>query len=85
MFGADTRSAPLMLLALIGLGVLAPLGAMGWVLLRGEDYTGPNKVHKDTINFYLWSKFCVKESQVREWCVGARAWVVCVCVAGGRL
>jgi hypothetical protein len=64
MFNKDKKTAPLMLLALVGCGILLPLGVMSWYMLKNDQFVGPNRIHNETLMFYLHSKFAVKESQV---------------------
>ena len=64
LFTKDSKAAPLMLLALVGCGILLPLGAASWFMLSDKKYTGPNGVMQETLAFYYYSKFSVKEAQV---------------------
>jgi translocation protein SEC63 len=66
MFSKDKKAAPLMLLGLVGCGILLPLGLMSWYMLSSSKFTGPNQIMNDTFPIFMYSKFCVKESQVRE-------------------
>mmetsp|Transcript_2646 Transcript_2646/g.4510 ORF Transcript_2646/g.4510 Transcript_2646/m.4510 type:complete len:749 (+) Transcript_2646:96-2342(+) len=63
MFAKDSKMAPLMLLALVGVGILLPLVAASWYMLSSNRFSGPNNVMQETLAFYFHSKFCVKESQ----------------------
>ncbi len=67
MFTKDSKAAPLMLLALVGGGILAPLALVSWLMLRDSKYTGPNRILNETIPIYAFSKVGIKESQV-GWC-----------------
>jgi hypothetical protein len=64
MFAKDKKAAPLMLLALVGGGILLPLGLMSWYMLSSSKFSGPNKIHNDTFLIFLHSKYNIKESQV---------------------
>ena len=66
MFSNDRRVAPLMLLALVVVGIVLPLGLMAWYMLRSDQYHGPNGIMTDTLAIYLYSKYGIKESQVRQ-------------------
>lgn len=66
MFSKDKKAAPLMLLGLVGCGILLPLGLMSWYMLSSSKFTGPNQIMNDTFPIFMYSKFCVKESQVRS-------------------
>jgi hypothetical protein len=70
MFSKDKKAAPLMLLGLVGCGILLPLGLMSWYMLSSSKFTGPNQIMNDTFPIFMYSKFCVKESQVRQRCTG---------------
>ncbi|WIA39826.1 hypothetical protein OEZ86_013276 [Tetradesmus obliquus] len=63
MFSKDKKAAPLMLLGLVGCGILLPLGLMSWYMLSSSKFTGPNQIMNDTFPIFMYSKFCVKESQ----------------------
>ena len=58
--------APLLLLALVGIGILLPLVVASWHMLSSNKFTGPNGIMQETLAFYLHSKYNVKESQVRR-------------------
>lgn len=62
-FTKDKKTAPLMLLALVGGGILLPLGFVSWYVLSSNKYVGPNQIMNETIFFFMHAKFCVKESQ----------------------
>eukprot|EP00775_Hariotina_reticulata_P009185 gene9185-9351_t len=63
MFAKDKKAAPLMLLALVGGGILLPLGLMSWYMLSSSKFSGPNQIHNDTFLIFLHSKYNIKESQ----------------------
>lgn len=63
MFSKDRKTAPLMLLALVGGGIILPLAVVSYYMLKGDDYTGPNRIHKGTLYAYAVTKYGVKESQ----------------------
>jgi len=63
MFAKDKNVAPLMLLALVGVGILLPLAAVSWYMLSSNKFTGPNRIMQETLAFYYHSKYSVKESQ----------------------
>lgn len=63
MFTKDRKAAPLMLLALVGGGIILPLAVVSYYMLKGDDYSGPNRVHNATLYAYAMSKYGVKESQ----------------------
>ncbi|KAG2441769.1 hypothetical protein HXX76_003382 [Chlamydomonas incerta] len=63
LFTKDSRAAPLMLLALVGVGILLPLGVVSWHMLNSNRYSGPNGVMQETLSFYFHSKYSVKEAQ----------------------
>jgi hypothetical protein len=64
--------------AQVGVCILLPLGMISWHMFSASKYTGPNQVLNDTLGVFMWSKYAVKESQVRA-CVGMCA---CACVCG---
>eukprot|EP00798_Chlamydomonas_sp_ICE-L_P003001 gene3002-13015_t len=57
------KVAPLLLLALACVGVLLPLVFVSWHMLSANKFTGPNGIMQETLQYYLHSKFNVKESQ----------------------
>eukprot|EP00884_Botryococcus_braunii_P003385 jgi/Botrbrau1/13047/Bobra.0187s0009.1 len=63
MFSRDSRSAPIMLLALVSLGILAPLCIAACYIFRSNKFLGPNNVMQETLEIFYRSKFAVKESQ----------------------
>lgn len=65
MFAKDKKAAPLMLLGLVGCGILLPLGIMSWYMLSSSKFTGPNQIMNDTFQIFIYSKYSIKESQVR--------------------
>lgn len=65
MFNKDRKTAPLMLLALVGGCILLPLAVVSYYMLKGDNYSGPNRIHNATLYAYAATKYGVKESQVR--------------------
>lgn len=65
MFSKDKKAAPLMLLGLVGGGILLPLGLMSWYMLSSSKFTGPNQILNETYGIFMYSKYAIKESQVR--------------------
>ncbi|KAI8464313.1 MAG: DnaJ domain-containing protein [Monoraphidium minutum] len=65
MFSKDRKTAPLMLLALVGGGILLPLAVVSYYMLQGDNYSGPNRIHNATLYMYFNPKWGIKESQVR--------------------
>eukprot|EP00798_Chlamydomonas_sp_ICE-L_P029524 gene29524-5874_t len=63
IFPKDKKVAPLLLLALVCVGVLLPLVFVSWHMLSANKFTGPNGIMQETLQYYLHSKFSVKESQ----------------------
>lgn len=63
IFTKDKKTAPLMLLGLVGCGILLPLSLVSWYMLRSNKFAGPNRIMHETLAFYYHSKHCVKESQ----------------------
>jgi hypothetical protein len=63
-FTKDSKSAPLMLLALVGGGILLPLSIVSWYILSSKKYTGPNGIMNETMYFYMHPLVGIKESQV---------------------
>lgn len=63
MFAKDKSAAPLMLLALVGVGILLPLVLASWYMLSSNRFSGPNNVMQETLAFYFHSKYSIKESQ----------------------
>ncbi|KAG2485811.1 hypothetical protein HYH03_015521 [Edaphochlamys debaryana] len=63
LFTKDSKVAPLMLLALVGFGILLPLGVVSFYMLNSNKYSGPNGVMQETLSFYFASKYSVKEAQ----------------------
>lgn len=53
MFSRDSRSAPIMLLALVSLGILAPLSIAACYIFRSNKYLGPNNVMQDTLEIFF--------------------------------
>lgn len=81
MFAKDKKAAPLMLLGLVGCGILLPLGLMSWYMLSSSKFSGPNQIMNDTFPIFMYSKYGIKESQVRGRRGGS---MFCVCVWVGR-
>jgi translocation protein SEC63 len=66
LFSADKDTAPYMLLALVGFGILLPLIIAACYLTSNSKYAGPNQVQHETLGFWFHHpKFSIKESQVR--------------------
>eukprot|EP00873_Tetraselmis_striata_P025823 jgi/Tetstr1/446087/TSEL_033688.t1 len=64
LFTADKKTAPLMLLGLVGFGILLPLVVAACYLTRSNKYAGPNQVQHETLGlWFTHPKFGVKESQ----------------------
>ncbi len=76
MFNKDSKTAPLLLLGLVGVGILLPLSLISWHMLSSSKFSGPNNIMNDTMMYFLHSKYCVKESQVRR-C--KHSWVHALC------
>lgn len=62
----DEKVAPMVLLLLVACFILLPLAVMGCCLLRSNKFTGPNNIMHETLEYYAYSKYNVKESQVRN-------------------
>lgn len=62
VFARDGKNAPLLLAVLVGAGVLLPLAAAAWFLLRAEDMAGADQVDPLTKSMFMYSKFNLKES-----------------------
>uniref|UniRef100_A0A061SJW4 Translocation protein SEC63 n=1 Tax=Tetraselmis sp. GSL018 TaxID=582737 RepID=A0A061SJW4_9CHLO len=64
LFNPDKQTAPIMLLALVGIGILLPLAVAACYLTRSNKYAGPNQVQHETLGLWLTHhKFGIKESQ----------------------
>ncbi|KXZ42319.1 hypothetical protein GPECTOR_162g134 [Gonium pectorale] len=63
LFTKDSKVAPLMLLGLVFVGILAPLAAVSIYMFNSNRYSGPNGVMQETLHFYYASKYSVKEQQ----------------------
>jgi translocation protein SEC63 len=61
----DKKTAPLMLLGLVGFGILLPLSVISWYMLSSNKYVGQNRIHQDTLSYFCFDKkLGIKESQV---------------------
>ncbi|KAK9829144.1 hypothetical protein WJX72_004149 [[Myrmecia] bisecta] len=63
IFSKDHKTAPVLLIALIGGGVLLPLGLAACYLMRTNKYSGPGQMMTGTLEMFIHSKFAIKESQ----------------------
>jgi translocation protein SEC63 len=64
LFNADKKTAPLMLLGLVGFGILLPLIVAACYLTKSNKYAGPNQVQHETLGLWMTHpKFGIKESQ----------------------
>jgi len=60
----DKKTAPLMLLGLVGFGILLPLSLISWYMLTSNKYVGANRIYQETLAFYFYDKkLGIKESQ----------------------
>jgi translocation protein SEC63 len=64
MFAKDKKMAPIMLFCLVFVGILLPLAVASWYMLNSNRYIGANNIMQETLGFYMYSKYNVKESQV---------------------
>ena len=69
-FTQDKKMAPLMLLALVGCGIILPLGIVSWMMLSSNKFAGPNRIMQETLAFYYHSKYSIKESQASHRAAG---------------
>jgi translocation protein SEC63 len=75
MFNKDRKTAPLLLLGLVGGFILLPLAVTSYYMLKGDHYSGPNRIHNATLYAYAATKYGIKESQVAGALLGgSRAW-----------
>ncbi|GMH41560.1 hypothetical protein BSKO_09470 [Bryopsis sp. KO-2023] len=59
----DKKRAPMALLLMVASFILLPLAIMGCFLFRSNKFTGPNNIMHETLEYYAYSKYNVKESQ----------------------
>lgn len=62
VFAKDSKNAPIILALLVGCGVLLPLVAAAWFLLRAENIEGADQVDNLSRSMFMHSKFNIKES-----------------------
>lgn len=60
IFASDRRTAPLVLLGLVFLGLAIPILIISWFLHSTEGYVGANRVMETTIVMY--TRYCIKEA-----------------------
>ncbi|GBF89855.1 hypothetical protein Rsub_02559 [Raphidocelis subcapitata] len=63
MFNKDRKTAPLLLLGMVGGFILLPLALTSYYMLKGDSYSGPNRIHNATLYAYAATKYGIKESQ----------------------
>ena len=62
-FSKDKEAAPAILLTLLLGGIVLPLGLAACYMGKSNRYTGPNEVMMETIQFYMFSPFAIKQYQ----------------------
>ena len=75
-FTQDRKTAPLLLLGLVGGGILLPLSIVSWYILSKKD-VGPNGIREHTLQMYARA---IKESMVGAARPGV-AWCAVLCCA----
>ncbi|KAG7672402.1 hypothetical protein Ndes2526B_g09086 [Nannochloris sp. 'desiccata'] len=62
-FNKDKEAAPAILLTLLLGGIVLPLGLAACYMGKSNRYTGANEVMMETIQFYMFSPFAIKQYQ----------------------
>lgn len=55
---ADDKNGPIILAALVVVGIVLPLGAAAWFLFSSSKYMGPNQIMQETLDIFIRSGFC---------------------------
>jgi len=62
-FNKDKEAAPAILLTLLLGGIVLPLGLAACYMGKSNRYTGPNEVMMETLQFYMFSPYAIKQYQ----------------------